>query len=453
MTQYTPMIQQYLKVKADYQDAFLFFRLGDFYEMFFEDAVKAAHELEITLTSRDGGSSERIPMCGVPYHAAKNYIEQLVEKGYKVAVCEQVEDPKTAKGVVRREVVQLITPGTMMEGRTIDEKENNFLAALTHFEDGSYALACNDLTTGQNTVTLLTGSVEDILLEVYATGSKEIVVDSSFSKGELNKLTETLKMTISYEDATAIPEGLEHLVKNVSQAKLIKAVGRLFNYVIRTQKRSLDHLQPVEIYYTNQFMKIDVHSKRNLELTETLRTKEKTGSLLWLLDKTKTAMGGRMLKQWMERPLIQKERIEERLEMVETFVNDYFLREDLKEKLKEVYDLERLAGKVAFGNVNARDLLQLRRSLLQVPAILEAISLLDNAYASRLIQGADPCESLTELLGRSIQENPPLSIKDGDIIKDGYNDKLDQYRYVSKNGKTWIAELEKENVILPELNH
>jgi len=382
-------------------------------------------------------------MCGVPYHAAKNYIEQLVEKGYKVAVCEQVEDPKTAKGVVRREVVQLITPGTMMEGRTIDEKENNFLAALTHFEDGSYALACNDLTTGQNTVTLLTGSVEDILLEVYATGSKEIVVDSSFSKDELNKLTETLKMTISYEDATAIPEGLEHLVKNVSQAKLIKAVGRLFNYVIRTQKRSLDHLQPVEIYYTNQFMKIDVHSKRNLELTETLRTKEKTGSLLWLLDKTKTAMGGRMLKQWMERPLIQKERIEERLEMVETFVNDYFLREDLKEKLKEVYDLERLAGKVAFGNVNARDLLQLRRSLLQVPAILEAISLLDNAYAARLIQGADPCESLTELLGRSIQENPPLSIKDGDIIKDGYNDKLDQYRYVSKNGKTWIAELEK----------
>ncbi|MBF7152032.1 DNA mismatch repair protein MutS [Bacillus albus] len=443
MKQYTPMIQQYLKVKADYQDAFLFFRLGDFYEMFFEDAVKAAHELEITLTSRDGGSSDRIPMCGVPHHAAKNYIEQLVEKGYKVAVCEQVEDPKTAKGVVRREVVQLITPGTMMEGRTIDEKENNFLAALTHFEDGSYALACNDLTTGQNTVTLLTGSVEDILLEVYATGSKEIVVDSSFSKDELNKLTETLKMTISYEDATTIPEGLEHLVKNVSQAKLIKAVGRLFNYVIRTQKRSLDHLQPVEIYYTNQFMKIDVHSKRNLELTETLRTKEKTGSLLWLLDKTKTAMGGRMLKQWMERPLIQKERIEERLEMVETFVNDYFLREDLKEKLKEVYDLERLAGKVAFGNVNARDLLQLRRSLLQVPAILEAISLLDNAYAARLIQGADPCESLTELLGRSIQENPPLSIKDGDIIKDGYNDKLDQYRYVSKNGKTWIAELEK----------
>ena len=443
MVQYTPMIQQYLKIKADYQDAFLFFRLGDFYEMFFEDAVKAAHELEITLTSRDGGSNERIPMCGVPYHAAKNYIEQLVEKGYKVAVCEQVEDPKTAKGVVRREVVQLITPGTMMEGRTIDEKENNFLAALTQFEDGSYALACNDLTTGQNTVTLLTCAIEDVLLEVYATGSKEIVVASTFSKDELNKLTETLKMTISYEDETTIPEGLEHLVKNVTQTKLVTAIGRLLRYVLRTQKRSLDHLQPVEIYYTNQFMKIDVHSKRNLELTETIRTKEKTGSLLWLLDKTKTAMGGRMLKQWMERPLIQKEKIEERLEMVETFVNDYFLREDLKEKLKEVYDLERLAGKVAYGSVNARDLLQLKRSLLQVPAILEAMSLIDHSYAAGLVQGADPCESLTELLDRSIQENPPLSIKDGDIIKDGYNEKLDQYRYVSKNGKTWIAELEK----------
>ncbi|WP_020059058.1 DNA mismatch repair protein MutS [Bacillus sp. 123MFChir2] len=443
MAQYTPMMQQYLKIKADYQDAFLFFRLGDFYEMFFEDAVKAAHELEITLTSRDGGGSERIPMCGVPYHAAKNYIEQLIEKGYKVAICEQVEDPKTAKGVVRREVVQLITPGTMMEGRTIDEKENNFLAALAQFEDGSYALACNDLTTGQNTVTLLTGTLEDVLLEVYATGAKEIVVSSTFSKEELDKLLATLKMTVSYEEEAKIPESLTHLVRNVTQTKLLAAVGRLFYYVLRTQKRSLDHLQPVEIYYTNQFMKIDVHSKRNLELTETIRTKEKTGSLLWLLDKTKTAMGGRMLKQWMERPLIQQEKIEERLEMVETFVNDYFFREDLKEKLKEVYDLERLAGKVSYGSVNARDLLQLKRSLLQVPAILEAVSLLDNAYATTLIQGADPCESLTALLERSIQENPPLSIKDGDIIKDGYSEKLDQYRYVSKNGKTWIAELEK----------
>jgi DNA mismatch repair protein MutS len=443
MAQYTPMIQQYLTIKADYQDAFLFFRLGDFYEMFFEDAVKAAHELEITLTSRDGGGNERIPMCGVPYHSAKNYIEQLIEKGYKVAICEQVEDPKTAKGVVRREVVQLITPGTMMEGKGIEEKENNFLVSLSAFEDGSYGLACNDLTTGQNSVTLLTGSIEDVLLEVYSLGAKELVVASDFSNELLQSISEKLKITISYEDETSIPEGFDHLTENLTQTKLIETFGRLLRYVLRTQKRSLDHLQPVDIYYTNQFMKIDVHSKRNLELTETIRTKEKTGSLLWLLDKTKTAMGGRMLKQWMERPLVVKEEIEQRLSMVETFVNNYFLREDLKEKLKEVYDLERLAGKVAYGNVNARDLLQLKRSLLQVPDILTIVQQLDNPYVSQIAEGIDPCESLAALLERAIKENPPLSVKDGDIIKDGYDEKLDEYRYISKNGKTWIADLEK----------
>ncbi|MFX3624702.1 MAG: DNA mismatch repair protein MutS [Ectobacillus sp.] len=443
MAQYTPMIQQYLKIKADYQDAFLFFRLGDFYEMFFDDAVKAAHELEITLTSRDGGGSERIPMCGVPYHSARNYIEQLVEKGYKVAICEQVEDPKTAKGVVRREVVQLITPGTMMEGRTIDEKENNFLVSLTKFEDGSFGLACNDLTTGQNTVTLLGGSAEDVLLEVYSLGAKEIVIASSFPEEELKRVTEKLKITISYEDETGIPDGLAHLTEQITQTKLVDTFGRLLRYVLRTQKRSLDHLQPVEMYYTNEFMKIDVHSKRNLELTETIRTKEKTGSLLWLLDKTKTAMGGRMLKQWLERPLVVKGQIEQRQMMVETFVNNYFVREDIKEKLKEVYDLERLAGKVAYGNVNARDLLQLKRSLLQIPEIIELVTQLNNSYADALVQNLDPCESLARLLECSIQDNPPLSVKEGDIIKDGYNEQLDQYRYISKNGKTWIAELEK----------
>ncbi|WP_342048560.1 DNA mismatch repair protein MutS [Bacillus sp. OTU530] len=443
MAQYTPMIQQYLTIKADYEDAFLFFRLGDFYEMFFGDAVKAAHELEITLTSRDGGGSERIPMCGVPYHSAKNYIEQLIEKGYKVAICEQVEDPKTAKGVVRREVVQLITPGTMMEGRSLDEKENNFLVSITGFEDGSYGLACNDLTTGQNTVTLLRGSMEDVLLEVHGLGAKEVVVSSLFSGDELKKLTDLLKITISYEEDTSIPEGLEHVAQDLPETKLIETVGRLLRYVWRTQKRSLDHLQPVEMYQSNHFMKMDVHSKRNLELTETIRTKEKAGSLLWLLDKTKTAMGARMLKQWMERPLVRQEQIAQRHGMVETFVNSYFIREDLKEKLKEVYDLERLSGKVAYGNVNARDLLQLKRSLLQVPGILQLMGELDNPYILELMRGVDPCEELAALLEKSIQENPPLSVKDGDIIKDGYHEKLDQYRYVSKNGKTWIADLEK----------
>ncbi|UOY93591.1 DNA mismatch repair protein MutS [Ectobacillus sp. JY-23] len=439
---YTPMMQQYLKIKENYQDAFLFFRLGDFYEMFFNDAVKAAHELEITLTSRDAGGSERIPMCGVPHHAAKGYIEQLVEKGYKVALCEQVEDPKTAKGVVRREVVQLITPGTMMEGRNLDEKENNFLVALTEFE-GSYVLACNDLSTGENTVTMLNGAMEDVLLEVHALGAREIVVSSTFPTDELYKLTSQLKITISHEDETDIPEGLHRLVSHLQDEKLTMAVGRLFCYVLRTQKRSLDHLQPVRMYYSNQFMKIDVHSKRNLELTETIRTKEKTGSLLWLLDKTKTAMGGRMLKQWVERPLVNAMQIEERHGMVETFMMHYFIREDLKEKLRDVYDLERLAGRVAYGNVNAKDLLQLKRSVQQIPAILELTKQLESPYADALISEADSCESLAELLEQSILDTPSLSIKEGNIIKDGYNRTLDEYRYVSKNGKTWIAELEQ----------
>ncbi|WP_379967452.1 DNA mismatch repair protein MutS [Ectobacillus sp. sgz5001026] len=442
MVQYTPMMQQYLQVKADYKDAFLFFRLGDFYEMFFEDAIKAAHELEITLTSREGGDG-KIPMCGVPHHAAKGYIEQLIEKGYKVAICEQVEDPKTAKGIVRREVIQLITPGTMIEGRSLSEKENNFLVSVTPFEDGSYGLACNDLSTGQNTVTLLTGSVEDVLLEVYSLGAKEIVVSRNFSQEELQTITDTLKITISYEEEVTVPDHLQSLVAHIDQEKLVITVGRLLQYVMRTQKRSLDHLQSVEIYNYNQFMKMDVHSKRNLELTETIRTKEKTGSLLWLLDKTKTAMGGRMLKQWVERPLVDMSHIQQRHEMVETFVSNYFVREDMKEKLKDVYDLERLAGKVAYGNVNARDLLQLKRSLEQVPSILQLVEQLHNSYANKLTTNVDTCDSLTELLERSIISNPPLSIKEGNIIKDGYDEKLDEYRYVSKNGKTWIAELEQ----------
>lgn len=442
MAQYTPMIQQYLQVKADYEDAFLFFRLGDFYEMFFDDAIKAAHELEITLTSRDGGSTEKIPMCGVPYHAASGYIEQLVNKGFKVAICEQVEDPKKAKGIVRREVIQLITPGTMMEGRSISEKENNFLVSVTYFDDGSYGLACNDLSTGQNTVTLLSGSVEDVMLEVYSLGAKEIVLSRNFPQDELATITDALKITVSYEEEATIPEHLQHLAGHIEQKKLLTTVGRLLQYVLRTQKRSLDHLQPVEIYHYNQFMKMDVHSKRNLELTETIRTKEKTGSLLWLLDKTKTAMGGRMLKQWMERPLVDTEQIQARQNMVETFVLNYFVREDIKEKLKEVYDLERLAGRVAYGNVNARDLLQLKRSLQQVPNILQLVAQLNNSYANDLITNVDTCGSLMELLERSIIDNPPLSIKEGNIIKDDYDKKLDEYRYISKNGKTWISELE-----------
>lgn len=442
MAKYTPMIQQYLAVKADYQDAFLFFRLGDFYEMFFQDAIKASQELEITLTSRDGGADEKIPMCGVPHHAAKNYIDQLVEKGYKVAICEQVEDPKSAKGVVKREVVQLITPGTMMEGKNFSEKENNYIASITSFSDQTYGLSFFDLSTGEGRVTWIQHSFDELMNELYSIGAKEIVVANDFNDDFIKMLTSRMQIVVSYEDDTMIPDSFHYMIRNIDQNQLVETVGRLIQYLQKTQKRSLEHIQEVQVYQVNQFMKIDLYSKRNLELTETIRTKGKKGSLLWLLDQTMTAMGGRMLKAWIDRPLIDKTKITNRLNMVETFMNHFFERQELRELLRQVYDLERLAGRVAFGNVNARDLIQLKNSLHQIPEIEAVIERLDNREVKDLFQ-MDKCESLTVLIDRSIKENPPLSIKEGDIIKDGFDDRLDKYRDASKNGKTWIAELER----------
>jgi DNA mismatch repair protein MutS len=284
MATYTPMIQQYLQIKAEYQDAFLFFRLGDFYEMFFNDALKASKELEITLTSREGGGEERIPMCGIPYHSAPQYIELLIERGFKVAICEQVEDPRQAKGVVKREVVQLITPGTRMDGKGLSEKENNYIAAISSFSDNTFGFAYNDLSTGETRVTFLSFSFEEVLNELSISGAKEIVVASSFPEEFIRKIKERSAVTISFEDDSTVKGTYTVLLKNVGEAKLTQTIACLLNYLYRTQKRSLDHLQPVEVYQVHQFMKIDYFSKRNLELTETIRSKGKKGSLIWLLD-------------------------------------------------------------------------------------------------------------------------------------------------------------------------
>jgi DNA mismatch repair protein MutS len=444
MAAYTPMIQQYLTVKADYQDAFLFFRLGDFYEMFFEDAIKASQELEITLTSRDGGSEDRIPMCGVPYHAAPNYIEQLISKGYKVAICEQMEDAKQTKGMVRREVVQLITPGTVMDSKGLNDKENNYIASISAFDDQTYGFAYNDISTGESRVTLLSNYFEEVLNELSVLSAKEVVVSSNFD-GELQKkMRERDVLAISFEDNSSVEMNFAHLLEDLNQDKLKQTAARLFNYLYRSQKRSLDHLQPVTTYQTHQYMKIDYYSKRNLELTETIRSKGKKGSLLWLLDETMTAMGGRMLKHWVDRPLIDLDLIKHRQTIVEVLMSHYFERQELREKLKEVYDLERLAGRVAFGNVNARDLVQLKRSLLQVPSLKQILHSMQDEHVNQLAELLDPCEEVADLLERAIVENPPLSLKEGNIIRDGYHDQLDQYRYASRNGKTWIAQLERE---------
>ncbi len=442
MAQYTPMLQQYLKIKAEYQDAFLFFRLGDFYEMFFEDAVKASHELEITLTSREGGIGERIPMCGVPHHAAPNYIEKLVEKGYKVAICEQTEDPKQAKGVVRREVVQLITPGTVMDGKSLHDKQNNYIAAIRSFEDKTFGFCYNDLSTGELHVTILE-KWEEVIGEVSSLQAKEVVVAPDFSQEGCHELQERCLVAVSYEESLNLFSA-DELYFRLEQEKLMLSVSLLLHYLKRTQKRNLDHLQPAELYQVHHFMKIDVYSKRNLELTETIRSKGKKGSLLWLLDETMTSMGGRMLKAWIDRPLIDIEKISNRHDMVQVLQLQFFQREELREKLKEVYDIERLAGRVAFGNVNARDLIQLKKSIEQVPSLQAIIGELKLPYAEMLVQKVDPCEELLELLQLSLKDNPPLSVKDGDMIKDGYHEQLDQYRDASKNGKLWIAQLEKK---------
>ncbi|RDW17765.1 DNA mismatch repair protein MutS [Oceanobacillus chungangensis] len=442
MGKQTPMMEQYLKIKANYQDAFLFFRLGDFYEMFNDDAINAARELEITLTKR--GGSDGIPMCGVPYHAAENYIKTLIEKGYKVAICEQVEDPKTAKGVVKREVVQLITPGTVMESNMLKEGENNYIASLSQFKDGSYVIVYNDLSTGENNITVISHGWDAVIHELYNQPIKEIVISSNLPEELQTQLRDRLHVTLSYQDEVTFNAEYRNLTANLNDERLMKAFSRLLNYIQHTQKRSLDHLQQANVIELKHYLSLDMYSKRNLELTETIIKKGKHGSLLWVLDQTVTAMGSRLLKKWLERPLLDKQRIEDRLNVVDAFYQRFMERDTLRDTLKSVYDLERLAGRIAFGNVNARDLLQLKQSLEKIPELKATLNQFEQHQIQALSKGLIYPKELVDLLNTSIVDNPPISIKEGSIIRDGYNDMLDTYRDASKNGKKWIAALEKQ---------
>lgn len=444
MSTHTPMMVQYLKIKADHKDAFLFFRLGDFYEMFNDDAVKASRELEITLTKRDSGKKEPIPMCGVPYHAAENYIKILIGKGYKVAICEQVEDPKTAKGVVKREVVQLITPGTVMESNMLSEGENNYIASLSHFQDGSYVVVYNDLSTGENRIALIKDGWDAVVHELYNQPIKEIVISSNLPDDLQGQLSDRLNVTLSFQDEVNFNAEYRGLCENLNDERLMKAFSRLLNYIQHTQKRPLDHLQQAEIIELNQYLSLDMYSKRNLELSETILKKGKHGSLLWVLDKTVTAMGSRMLKKWLERPLLNKDRIEARLEIVEGFYQSFMERDTIRETLKSVYDLERLAGRIAFGNVNARDLIQLKLSLERIPELKGTLNQFEEQHMKSLADGLIYPAHVIDLLNSSLMDEPPISIKDGSLIRDGYNEQLDTYRDASRNGKKWIAELEKK---------
>ncbi len=433
----SPMMRQYLETKDNYEDVILFYRIGDFYEMFFEDAINVSHDLELTLTGKNAGLEEKIPMCGVPHHAANIYIDKLIDKGYKVAICEQVEDPKDAKGIVKREVIRIVSKGTVMSDDMLDAKNNNFIGALKDLGH-CFSLSYTDLSTGEFISVLVEYELEKIINEIVNDNITELIINGNVDPRIINTLKNNYSVTISKEEVDEeIPE-YKDLYKDIKDVRIISSVCVLLNYLTSTQKRSIDHLQKVKVKDYKTYLKMDIHTKRNLELTENLRTKERTYSLLWLLDKTKTAMGSRMLKQMIENPLIDKEEIENRYDMVSKLLEEFLLKDELKDLLKEVYDLERLAGRVSFGNANARDLLQLKSSLKVLPRIKEIVSELKFNLV------IDDLTDLYALLDKSIYENPPITLKEGYLIKSGYNKELDDLKLARKGGKDFIAKLEEK---------
>lgn len=445
MATYTPMIEQYLRVKAEAQDAFLFFRLGDFYEMFFDDAILAAKELEITLTGREGGAEERIPMCGVPYHSADNYIQRLIEKGYKVAICEQLEDPALAKGVVRREIVRVVTPGTIMEGKTIGERVNNYIVCVTE-RQGLIALAACDLSTGELYSTSAPSNKEWLRDEIGLYDPAEIIGDGELldwiagQAAPLSKPVVYTPWTKGKEDTSRSQFGEAEWIRLEPERR--DNIALLVGYLSETQKRSLGQLTKIASYEPEHFMILDPFTRRNLELVETVRERSKKGSLLWLLDHTETSMGSRLLRRWIDKPLLQRSRIEERLEAVDHLHGAFILREDLRGSLQDIYDLERLVGRVAFGNANGRDLVALKTSLCQVPAIKELCAEAASSTLQRISAAMDECTDLADMIDTAIADDPPVSVRDGGIIKAGYHERLDELREAGVNGKRWIAELE-----------
>ena len=433
----SPMMRQYLETKDNYEDVILFYRIGDFYEMFFEDAINVSHDLELTLTGKNAGLDEKIPMCGVPHHAANIYIDKLINKGYKVAICEQVEDPKDAKGIVKREVIRIVSKGTVMSDDMLDAKNNNFIGALKDLGH-CFSLSYADLSTGEFISVLVEYELEKIINEIVNDNITELIINGNVDPRIINTLKNNYSITISKEDCDIEIKEYKDLYKDIKDVRIISSVCVLLNYLTSTQKRSIDHLQNVKVKDYKTYLKMDIHTKRNLELTENLRTKERTYSLLWLLDKTKTAMGSRMLKQMIENPLIDKEEIENRYDMVSKLLEEFLIKDELKELLNEVYDLERLAGRVSFGNANARDLLQLKSSLKVLPRIKEIVSIL----GFNLV--IDDLTDLYEFLDKSIYENPPITLKEGYLIKSGYNKELDDLKLARSGGKDFIAKLEEK---------
>ncbi len=436
---YTPMIRQYLEIKKDYTDSIVFFRLGDFYEMFFDDAINASRVLEIALTGKDAGVKERVPMCGIPYHAYQTYAAKLLENGYKVVIVEQIEDPQMATGIVKRGVVKILTPGTV-DAEFLHSTANNFIAAISYLNK-MFIVAYADISTGECYLTLANNK-ENLLLTLNNIKVKEVILAKEYNIGLYNFLNDN-HFIISFCDKDNIPSHLNHITQSINETYK-STLALLFNYAIDTQKSELKHLKPVVFYEDKDYLKLDSFTIANLELTETLRGRSKEGSLLHIIDKTKTAAGSRMLKKWLLRPLVDIDKIKARQSHIYAFTDDFILREELKQSLQGVYDLERIIGKLSCGSINAKDLVQLRTTLSRVPNIKKLLENNENELNKKLAKDIDCHEALYNLLYKSLNDNPPLGVHEGGMIKLGYNSELDNLINIREHSNDWLKKYEQE---------
>ena len=457
MAEYSPAMQVYLDNKEEYKDCILFYRLGDFYEMFFDDAITTSRELELTLTGKECGQEERAPMCGIPYHAAENYIAKLIEKGYKVAICEQVEDPKAAKGIVKREVIKVVTPGTVVESTLLEEKKNNYIMSI--YKEGMYfGIAVCDISTGDFYATEIKeeNNYAKLLDEISRYNPSELVINEMMknSTSEVENIKQRFGCFISevenfasdYQKIDKEFELKDDKGNNLTTIKTklfaVSAINGLVKYIEDTQKSKMENLNQITIYNTTKYMSLDINARRNLELTEKLRDKSKKGTLLWVLDKTETSMGGRLLRRWVSDPLIDVSDINRRLEAVKELKQNIMLKDDLCESLKRVYDIERLAGKISYGTANARDLISLKNSVMQLPNLKDTLSKANSEMLKDLYEGLDTLTDIYELIDSAIADDPPISVKEGGIIKKGYDKIIDELTEATTNGKKWLLDLE-----------